>query len=364
MALTVATPLRRHSLAGGRCAARVFSWERVRRLALLLSPAALLAGCAAHSPPETFTNPLLPSGPDPWVTEHQGAYYYMHTLGDRLAIWKTDNIARLAAASPTVIWRPPAEGPNAVSIWAPELHRIDGKWYVYYTAAASGQDNDAHRGVFVLENSAADPTTGSWIDRGKVNTAHSGIDGTTFEYRGKRYFIYSPYVGPDSVLSIARMADPWTLAGEETIIARPEHDWEKQGGRQILEGPEFLPGPKGDLFISYSAGACWSDDYSLGLLRAAPGSDPLDAKAWRKSSEPVFAKSPGNGVYAPGHNGFFTAAGGRENWIIYHANSGPGMKCTAKRSPRIQRFGWSADGAPVFGEPVAAGEPNAAPSRD
>lgn len=327
---------------------------------LTIAACGLLAACTTAAP-RTFTNPLLPSGPDPWVTEHEGVFYYMHTSGDRLEMRKTRDMAQLADASPTVIWRPPATGPNAVSIWAPELHRIDGKWYVYYTAAASGQDNDAHRGVFVLENGAEDPTTGTWIDRGRVNTRYSGIDGTTFVYEGARYFVYSPYVGPDSVLAIARMANPWTLEGEEAIIARPEHAWEKQGGRQILEGPEFLLGPEGDLFLSYSASACWSDDYALGLLSAPAGSDPLDPGAWTKSPEPVFHKSPENGVYAPGHNGFFTAANGRENWIIYHANPGPDMQCTSKRSPRIQQFDWDGEGAPVFGEPVAADTPLAAP---
>jgi GH43 family beta-xylosidase len=327
---------------------------------LTIAACGLLAACATAAP-QTFTNPLLPSGPDPWVTEHEGVFYYMHTSGDRLEMRKTRDMARLADASPTVIWRPPATGPNAISIWAPELHRIDGKWYVYYTAAASGQDNDAHRGVFVLENGAEDPTTGTWVDRGQVNTRYSGIDGTTFVYEGKRYFVYSPYVGPDSVLAIARMANPWTIEGEEAIIARPEHAWEKQGGRQILEGPEFLLGPDGDLFLSYSASACWSDDYALGLLSAPAGSDPLDPAAWTKSPEPVFRKSPANGVYAPGHNGFFTAADGREHWIIYHANPGPDMQCTSKRSPRIQRFEWDGEGAPVFGEPVAGDTPLAPP---
>ena len=309
-----------------------------------------------------FTNPLLLSGPDPWVVRHDNVYYYMHTLGDRLAIWKTGDIADLANAEKKTIWTPPAQGPNAISIWAPELHRIDGKWYVYYTAAESGHDDDAHRGVFVLENASDDPLAGTWVDRGRINTRYTGIDGTTFAYNGRRYFVYSPYVGPDSVLAIARMSNPWTLTGPEVILARPDLGWERQGGRQILEGPEFLLGPTGDLFLSYSASACWSDDYALGLLRAPAGSDPLDAGAWTKSPTPVFAKAPENGVFAPGHNGFFTSPDGREHWIIYHANPGPDMKCTAKRSPRIQPFRFDDDGTPQFGKPVSTAEPISRPS--
>ena len=318
--------------------------------------------CCAADRPATFTNPLLPSGPDPWIVQEGGAYYYMHTLGRRLAIRRTRDVTRLADAEEVTVWTPPSTGPNAQSIWAPELHRIDGKWYIYYSAAASGHDDDAHRGVFVLENAAADPLTGAWVDRGRVNTAHPGIDGTTFAYRGRRYFAYSPYVGPDSDLAIARMANPWTLAPGETIIARPDLSWERQGGRRILEGPEFLEGPKGDLFLTYSASACWSDDYALGLLRAAPGSEPVDPASWTKSPRPVLHKEPAANVYATGHNGFFTSPDGRERWIVYHANTGAGQGCTGKRSPRIGRVTWTRDGRPVFSRPVAAGAPQAGPS--
>ena len=227
---------------------------RIRRSAALLA-AALFAGMVVpaggkDAPPATFTNPLLTSGPDPWVTQVGGVYYYTHTLGDRLMLWRTDNIADLAKAEKRVVWTPPAKGPNAHSIWAPELHRLDGKWYLYYSATASGFKDDQHRAVFVIENAGADPMRGEWVDRGRVNTARAGIDGTVFDHGGKRYFAYSPYIGSDSGLAIAEMANPWTLTGPESVIAMPDKVWEKQGGRQILEGPEFFRGPKGDLFLT------------------------------------------------------------------------------------------------------------------
>jgi GH43 family beta-xylosidase len=343
------------------------SWYRVGCVVSVIA-LSVVAGCAdpkiystAPAPrASTYANPLLPSGPDPWITQVDGIYYYTHTRGDRIALWRTDDIAKLAAAEPVVVWTPPKTGPNAHSIWAPELHRLDGKWFLYYSATASGFTDDAHRAVFVLENDAADPMNGNWIDRGRVNTAHAGIDGTVFSHGGKRYFVYSPYVEPDTALAIAQMKNPWTLTGPESVITRPDQPWERQGGRQIVEGPEFLPGPQGDLFLTYSASACWSDDYSLGLLRAPPSADPLDPSAWSKSPQPVLKSA--NGVYATGHNGFFRSPDGKENWIIYHANSGPGMKCTSKRAPHIQRFSWTEDGWPQFGEPVASGTPLPVPS--
>lgn len=305
----------------------------------------IAAGVAAHAAP------LLPSGPDPWVAQRDGVYYYMHTLGDRIALWKTADIQKLAEASPVVVWRPPAEGPNSTSVWAPELHFLDGKWYLYYTAADKRHNDDAHRHVFVLENASADPTTGTWVDKGMLKTHLAGIDGTVFDHGGKRYFAYSAYVGDHSDLILAPMTNAWTLGEPQVDIAAPTFDWERQGGRKILEGPEFLEGPGGKVFLSYSASACWSDDYALGLLTANGDANLLDPAAWQKSPKPVLATSTKNGVYAPGHNGFFKSPDGRTDYIVYHANGGPGWKCTARRAPHVQPFTWDAHGRPVFPEP-------------
>ncbi|MBB5698838.1 glycoside hydrolase family 43 protein [Sphingomonas yantingensis] len=323
----------------------------MRRAALVLAATLLVAASDAR----TLVNPILPSGADPWIVEANGTFYFMATRGDRLAIRTTRNLARLADAPEQVVWRAPASGPNSASIWAPELHRIDGRWFLYYTASDRAADDDAHRGVWVLENRSPDPLKGEWIDRGRVNSARPGIDGTTFTVHGRRYFAYSPYVGPDSVIAIARMANPWTLAGREAIIARPDQLWERQGGRQILEGPAFLKGPDGGLHIAYSGSACWSDDYAVGLLSAAPGADPMRPESWRKTPRPVLAKSPATAIWAPGHNGFFIARG--RTWIVYHANNAEKLGCGNRRAPHVQEVTWTRDGEPVFARPAAGPAP-------
>lgn len=327
---------------------------------LIATLAAVIAAPLSAAPPQaapspTLTNPILPSGPDPWIVAANGTFYFMATRGDRLAIRSTNDLSRLAEATEQVVWRAPASGPNSASIWAPELHQIDGRWFIYYTASDKAQDNDAHRGVWVLENSSADPLQGTWIDRGRVNTQQAGIDGTTFVAGGQRYFAYSPYVGSQSVIALARMSNPWTISSAETIIARPDQTWEQQGGRQILEGPEFLQGPRGDLFLTYSGSACWSDGYAIGLLSAAAGSDPLATTSWSKTLTPVMKSSPSTGVWAPGHNGFFAAGG--KTWIIYHGNSAASMGCSSQRAPRVQEVTWSQDGQPVFPIPTAGEAP-------
>jgi GH43 family beta-xylosidase len=298
---------------------------------------------------EQVEGPLLPSGPDPWVTQRNGVYYYTSTGRDHISLRKTTDMRHLADATPIVVWRAPPQGPHSTSIWAPELHDLDGKWYLYATGADKAHDDDAHRNVFVLENDSPDPTQGKWIDKGMLNTHFNGIDGTVFDHAGKRYFVYSAYVGDHSDLIIAPMASPWRLGEPQVDIAHPSFSWEMQGGRKILEAPEFIQGPRGDVFLTYSASACWSDGYSLGLLRAGPDADLLNPASWHKSPTPVLASSARLGIYAPGHNGFFKTADGKD-WIIFHANGGPDWKCTPRRAPYIKPFHWNAQGQPVFME--------------
>ena len=333
-----------------------------RAWAWLAAGAVVLAATGAHAAGPPVINPLLASGADPFIITDAGRYYFMRTLGDRLEIRMTRHLADLASGEVRVIWRERASGPASQAIWAPELHRIGDRWYVYFTGSERGHDDDAHRRIYVLEADGADPMTARWTARGALVTDHPGIDPTVFSLGGRLYFMYSAYVGDESRLVIAAMRDPVTLSGPQVEIGRPTRPWEMFGGRKILEGPEFLQGPTGRLFVSYSASACWADEYALGLLSAPAGADPMDPKSWIKSQAVVFGMSKAVGVYAPGHNAFFKSPDGREDWIVYHANAGPGYRCDRRRSPRAQRFGWTADGAPDLGVPVRVGAQQPAPS--
>lgn len=332
--------------------------------ALLCAAGGVAAGDAAAGgvAGAEFTNPILRSGPDPWIIRAGNTYLLMVTRGDRLTIRKTRDITRVAAAPEITVWRAPAKGPNARSIWAPELHRISGKWYIYYTASPDDRDDNLHRGVFVLENASTDPTRGRWIDRGRVNTRGSAIDGTMFFYAKKAYFVYSmQFESGESRLAIGQLRNPWTLAAPETVISRATLPWERVI-YPINEGPEFLLGPKGDLFLTYSASACTSDDYAIGMLSAKPGADPLDPRAWTKSPVPVVRKAPEVAVFGTGHNGFFTAPGGKQHWMVFHANSGPSQGCTSNRAVWIEPFRFGADGRPIFQRPSGPQERLAAPA--
>ena len=320
------------------------------------------------STPTTFTNPLLASGPDPWVIFKDGKYYYTNTLGNRIGLASTTKMSSLKNASLSTVWTPPASGPYSRELWAPELHYLQGKWYVYF--AADDGNNEHHR-MYVIENANPDPTKGYLTFKGKIADATDkwAIDGSVFEYKGKTYMVWSGWEGDVNVsqnIYIALMSNPWTISGDRVMLSTPTYDWEKMGHNAQLptvnEGPEALVNPTGRLFLTYSASGCWTDDYALGLLSLKDGGDPLNAADWQKSATPVFTKSESAGAFGPGHNGFFKSLDQKEDWIIYHANSQPGQGCGDKRNVRMQRFTWKADGTPDFGRPVNIGVAQQAPS--
>lgn len=337
---------------------------------VLLFFTACMASFSQVAAPNTFTNPLLPSGADPWVFSWKGHYFFMATTGRNLTIWKTSDITDLQHAEKKIIWAPEADKPWSKAIWAPELSRWNGKWYVYF-AATDGLPED--RRIYVVENSAEDPLDGTWVLKGKVAdpTDRWAIDADVFEVNGTHYILWSGWPGAVNGVQniyIARMTNPWTIDSPRTLLSTPTYDWEKhsenlKNGKTVLvnEGPEALV-HDGKVFVVYSASGCWTDEYELGLLAANSTSDLLAASSWKKYDHPFFRKDAAAHAFGTGHNGFFKSADGKEDWIIYHANSETGQGCGVSRSPRIQRFTWNADGTPNFGVPQPVDVPLAKPS--
>lgn len=319
--------------------------------------------------PSTFTNPLLPAGADPFTFYKDGYYYYMNTAGGRLVLRKTKNMTDLVNAEQKTIYVPPRGEAWSRELWAPEIHFIKGYWYVYFSA--DDGDNINHR-IYVLQNSSSDPMKGEWKFKGKVADPSDkwAIDASVFEYQNKLYMVWSGWEGDVNGrqdIYIARMKTPLAIQGKRARISSPVYKWERNGDLSgnpshvdVNEGPQpLLHGNK--LFLVYSASGCWTDFYALGMLTFT-GNNPLDSASWKKSPAPVFVQSPENGVYAPGHNSFFQSPDGKEDWILYHANSRPGEGCGGHRTPRAQKFTWQPDGTPFFGVPVKTGVPLTIPS--
>lgn len=311
---------------------------------------------------QTFTNPIVKShaAPDPWMVYKDGFYYFTATAGRSVYVWKSASLTGIERGTKVTVWRAPATGPNSQNVWAPELHFLNGKWYVYY--AADDGPNKHHR-LFVLESVSADPQ-GAYLDRGRLTMPGEdrwAIDATILRKPdGSLFLVWSGWEGETGGaqnLYIAPMSNPWTVSGPRVLISTPALPWEGH----INEGPEVLQ-RNGRIFIVYSADGSWTPRYCLGMLTNKDG-NVLTAASWVKSQQPVFSTYQGadGAVYAPGHNSFTQSPDGTEDWIIYHGKDAP-TGGWANRMTRAQKFTWNEDGTPNFGHPVPSGVPLPLPS--
>ncbi len=317
-----------------------------------------LLPAAASLAVEEISNPLIRQRADPHLMRHtDGYYYYMGTVPeyDRLELRRAQTIEGLATTEPKVIWRKHATGEMGAHIWAPEIHFIDGKWYVYF--AAGGAEKVWNIRIYVLENASANPLEGEWTERGqlKTNWESFALDATTFEHRGARYLLwaqYDPTAAKGTNLYLARMDSPVSITGKQVMLSQPEYEWEKIR-YPVNEGPAVLK-RNGRIFLTYS-GAGTGAEYCLGLLTADENSDLLDLKSWVKSPKPVFVTSEENHIFGPGHNCFTTTPDGKTDLLVYHARSYRDIQGDPLHDPnrhtRVQPITWHADGTPDFGVP-------------
>ncbi|MDP4098888.1 family 43 glycosylhydrolase [Paenibacillus sp. P96] len=314
---------------------------------------------------KSYQNPLIEQRADPWVYKHTDGYYYFTASVpeyDRIEVRRAATIEGLSLAEPVVVWRKYDTGPLSANIWAPEIHFIDGKWYIYFAAARTTETKEGlfdHR-MYVLENESANPLEGEWIEKGQVKTAWESfaLDATSFEHRGIRYYVWAQKdldIPGNSNLYISEMSNAWTLTGPQTMIATPEHDWEVIGF-SVNEGPAVLK-RNGRIFITYSASAT-DFNYCMGLLWADENADLLDAASWIKEPESVLQTNEETGQYGPGHNSFTVNEDG-EDVLIYHARNYKEVTgdplYDPNRHTRAQVFHWKEDGTPDFGIPVRDG---------
>ncbi len=258
---------------------------------------------------------------EPWILQRADPYVYRHTDGtyyftasvpayDGIILRRATTLAGLRMAEEIEIWHKHDRGIMSKHIWAPELHYLDGKWYLYF--AASEVDNVWSLRPYVLECGDENPMTGVWTEKGKMQKAagdefsfeNFSLDGTVFENRGKRYYVWAEKVGVGSQISnlyIGEMETPCRLKTVQVLLTTPDYDWERTM-LWVNEGPGVL---KHDsrLFLTYSAGDT-GVNYCIGMLSADTSADLLDPRSWKKERYPVLSSDAHRGIYGPGHNSF------------------------------------------------------------
>lgn len=307
-----------------------------------------------------YNEPFIIQRADPYVYRHtDGNYYFTASVPeyDKIIIRKSDTLKGLKDAKEVCVWKRHESGDMSKHIWAPELHFLDGKWFIYF--AAGMQENGWHIRPFVLECLGEDPLKDEWVERGMIQRSDDDIysfssfslDATILENNGERYYIWAEKVGVGigiSNLYIAKMESPTKLKTPQVLLTTPDYDWERVD-IWVNEGPSIL---KHDdmIYLSYSASAT-GECYCMGMLSINKNADLLDPRAWVKERKPILSSDPEKGFFGPGHNSFTKLPDGKDV-CVFHARTYKEIEGDPLYDPNrhtmLMEVKWDANGRPIF----------------
>lgn len=303
----------------------------------------------------TYRSPLVYQRADPFVCLHDGMYYFTGSIPqyDCIELRCAKTLNELAFANAKIIWRKHDSGAQSAHIWAPELHHINGKWYIYFTANSDDDIWSIRPHALVCDG---DPMNDEWKEAGRIDVGEDSfsLDMTSIVLNGKQYTAWAQTIEKEtgSEIFIAEMETPTRLKSAPVSITKPEYEWEKRGF-SVNEGAAFLH-RNGKVILTFSASDTGSN-YCMGMMWANDDADLLDPSSWHKLDKPVFKTSEKNSQYGPGHNCFTTD--GEHDVMVYHCRNYKDVEGDPLYDPNRHahaiRFTYDEDGLPVFGEPVS-----------
>ncbi|MBQ3899988.1 MAG: glycoside hydrolase family 43 protein [Lachnospiraceae bacterium] len=307
-----------------------------------------------------YNTPFIEQRADPYITRsEEGKYYFTASVPayDRIVLRCSDTLEGLKSAEEKTVWTKHASGDMSRHIWAPELHFLFGKWYIYF--AASREEDIWRLRPYILECTGDDPMKDEWVEKGMMKRSDDDIysfeafslDATIFENKGEYYYVWAEKVSVGiqiSNLYIARMESPTKLATAQVLLTTPDYDWERVD-IWVNEGPAVIK-HNGKIFLTYSASAT-GECYCMGMLSISEDADLLDPRAWKKERQPVLKSDREKGFYGPGHNSFTVTEDGRDV-CVYHARTyleivGDPLY-DPNRHTMLMEVKWDKDGSPVF----------------
>lgn len=326
----------------------------------------------------TKTEIFIKDRADPYITRGEDGYYYFTASYpmcgaadpegyDRIILRRSKTLAGLRTAEEKTVWDESGSDISYRFIWAPELHYIGGKWYLFYAASGSSDnvwDIDCH----ALMCKGKDPYQDDWEEKGKFQAADGdtesftgfSLDMTYFECNGKSLVIWAQKIGMGtSNLYMAEVdpAKPWKTTTPAMLLTKPEYDWECVTFA-VNEGPSVLI-HDGKVIVAYSASAT-GPEYCIGYMYADEKADLMDIASWTKQETPALTSGDLIDEYGPGHNSFTKDENGNDIFV-YHSRSkecyegkcgygGEDPLYDPCRSARIRTVKWGDNGLPILNQ--------------
>lgn len=254
---------------------------------------------------------------DPSVIHLNGIYYHCFSRIGEVCICSSPTLEGIDEAEIVTVFKADKEE-YAYEIWAPELHIIEGKCYIY--VAMDDGDNYHHR-MYVLYNNSSNPLD-SYKMYGKIADESNkwAIDGSILSYHQKLYMVWSGWEKDENVsqnLYIAEMKDPFTISSKRRLISTPSEEFER-GACNGIDAPYINEGPfafyhDDDLYILYSGSGSWDVYYCIIALKLN-GKDPMKDE-WVKAKHPFLSSN--EFIKGPGHCSLIQEKD--KNLIFFHA---------------------------------------------
>jgi beta-xylosidase len=269
----------------------------------------------------TYTNPIINSYlADPNILFENGYYYFFATGkandGNYIPIYKSENLSKWEFVRGAVKGGDRTDW-NHKHFWAPEVVKINGKFYLYYTASPEHSPANAGNRVGLA---VSETIEGPYRNVGVV-VPNASIDGhPVLDNDGRRYIFYTIEHGNErgykaGQIFVDELIAPEKVAGNPIPIIT-HHAWQ--------EGPFIIRG-KNQFLLTYSCGNWTDSTYHIRYAIADQLTGPY-------SELPDTIMKSNAMVKGPGHHSFFKDRSGK-TWIVYH---GWDTAHTA-RYPRLDR---------------------------
>ncbi len=273
-----------------------------------------------------YKTPFIIERADPHVYKHIDGTYYMTSsvpAYDLIELRSGKTLEELQTNPVKNIWYKHEKGEMSELIWAPEIHYVEGEFYIYF-AAAHTQEQDprdhtfCHR-MYAIKCKGQNPMKDLWVECGQIVTHQDSfsLDATVLQTPKQNYYIWAQKeigTNSNSNIYIAKMETPIKLSDKQVCISKPELDWEIRGFK-VNEGPSTLIHDD-RVFLTIS-GSATDENYCIGLLYASIDEDLDNKESWIKLDFPLMETDYENKRFGPGHNSFTYDEKGNP-LIVYH----------------------------------------------
>ncbi|HUC93083.1 MAG TPA: family 43 glycosylhydrolase [Paenibacillus sp.] len=301
---------------------------RCRRFAVLAAVilGAVIAGCSSGKEPSyrtsSYQNPVFePVFADPSVIRADDGLFYAYGTEDDwgdgegarlIPILKSEDLVTWSVAGEAFAEKPSWKDEGG--LWAPDISRFNGKYYLYYSFSTWGDPNP---GIGVA---VADSPTGPFEDRGKLFDSEeigvgNSIDPFLYMEGDTPYLFWGSFQG---IYGIELGKDGFATAGEPFKIAGGSFE------------ATYIVKRDGYYYFFGSLGSCCEGEnstYRVAVARARSLMGPYLDKAGTNIevsdgtlvlAGEFMPDGPGKHFAGPGHNSIVQDDKGKD-WIVYHA---------------------------------------------